>query len=182
MHLMVTIDGAEHALVPLKDGDDRFNAEAERGALDRAYEAKESNPESVVAVVLAWHPDDEREYLTISYDVTDLDPDQRQWLAGAAEAQAEGGDGDADYPAVDYTVRWEQRAPELSDDEFMAESLDLLADLDEGEHTDAERLRLLARQLRRRVTSAETGTADEADEATKLGIQPDTPWPGEEAS
>jgi hypothetical protein len=56
--LMVCIDGAEHATVPLRDGDDRFNAEAERGALDRAYEAKESNPDCVVSIVIVFDPDD----------------------------------------------------------------------------------------------------------------------------
>jgi len=53
MDLMVCIDGVEAATVPLKDGDDPFNAEAERGALDRAYEFKTSNPDAVVSVVLA---------------------------------------------------------------------------------------------------------------------------------
>lgn len=52
MALMVCVDGVEHATVELSDGDDRFNAEAERGALDRAYEAKESNPDAVVTVVI----------------------------------------------------------------------------------------------------------------------------------
>jgi hypothetical protein len=50
--LMVCVDGVEHADVPLIDGDDAFNREAERGALDRAYEAKESNPDAVVTIVV----------------------------------------------------------------------------------------------------------------------------------
>lgn len=53
LSLMVCVDGVEHATVPLRDGDDHFNREAERGALDRAYEAKESNPDSVVSIVVA---------------------------------------------------------------------------------------------------------------------------------
>ena len=52
MELMVCIDGAEHATVPLIDGNDSFNAASERGALDRAYEAKESSPDSVVTIVI----------------------------------------------------------------------------------------------------------------------------------
>jgi hypothetical protein len=56
--LMVCVDGGEHASIPLRDGDDRFNAEAERGALDRAYEAKESNPDSVVSIVVCRVPVD----------------------------------------------------------------------------------------------------------------------------
>jgi hypothetical protein len=58
MELMVCIDGVKHATVPLIDGNDPFNREAERGALDRAYEAKESNPDAVVSVVLSdWASD-----------------------------------------------------------------------------------------------------------------------------
>jgi hypothetical protein len=50
--LVVRVDGDAHAVVPLRDGDDVFNAEAERGALDRAYEAKESCPECAVEIVV----------------------------------------------------------------------------------------------------------------------------------
>ena len=47
------VDGEDHAVVPLRrTGDDSFNAAAERGALDRAYEAKESSPESEVTIVV----------------------------------------------------------------------------------------------------------------------------------
>lgn len=99
MHLMVCIDGGEAATVPLRDGDDRFNAEAERGALDRAYEFKTSSPESVVSIVLAG-----------------------SW---------------GDQPEV-----------EVTDSEFVAEMLNLLADLDEGENTDTARLRRIAEGLR----------------------------------
>jgi hypothetical protein len=52
MELMVCIDGVEHATLPLIDGNDPFNAESERGAFDRAYEAKESNPDAVVTIVV----------------------------------------------------------------------------------------------------------------------------------
>lgn len=58
MNLMVCIDGAEAATVPLIDGNDPFNAEAERGALDRAYEFKQSNPDSVVTIVIDTTPDE----------------------------------------------------------------------------------------------------------------------------
>lgn len=97
-HLMICVDGAEHATVELSDGDDGFNAAAERGALDRAYEAKESNPDSVVTIVI---------------DTIDPEP-----------------------------------AELLNDTEFVAEMLGLLADIDEGEHTDYERLTGLAKSLR----------------------------------
>ena len=50
--LVVRVDGEDHAVVPLNDGDDSFNAAAERGALDRAYEAKESCPECEVTIVV----------------------------------------------------------------------------------------------------------------------------------
>jgi hypothetical protein len=50
--LVVRVDGDNHAVVPLRDGDDAFNAAAERGALDRAYEAKESCPECAVEIVV----------------------------------------------------------------------------------------------------------------------------------
>lgn len=52
LSLVVEVDHFEHATVPLKDGDDSFNAEAERGALDRAYEAKESNPDATVTILI----------------------------------------------------------------------------------------------------------------------------------
>lgn len=98
MNLMICVDGVEHATVPLLDGNDSFNNASERGALDRAYEAKQSNPDSVVTIVI------------------DTTPDEPE--------------GD------------------LDDREFVAESLSLLADLDEGEYTDGDRLVRLAKALR----------------------------------
>jgi hypothetical protein len=95
MDLMVCIDGAEAATVPLKDGDDGFNAQSERGALDRAYEFKQENPDSVVSIVIV-----------------------DSWIPAS-----------------------------VSDREFIGHSLRLLADLDEGEHTDSERLLRLAKVL-----------------------------------
>lgn len=115
MNLMICVDGAEHATVPLRDGDDVFNGEAERGALDRAYEAKESNPDSVVTIVI---------------DLTDDEP-----------------------------------AAPLNDTEFVAEALETLADLDEGEHTDWERLRGLAKSLRGGGLAVTGPAADEPTEA-----------------
>ena len=98
MELMVCIDGAEHATIPLKDGADGFNLVAERGALDRAYEAKESNPDSVVTIVVCG------------------DEPESQWA-------------------------------DVSDTEFIAENLGYLASIDEGEHTDSDRLHSLAKAL-----------------------------------
>lgn len=98
MHLMICVDGVEHATVPLLNGNDSFNEASERGALDRAYEAKETNPDSVVSIVI---------------DLTDDEP-----------------------------------VKPVDDTEFVAEALQMLADLDEGEHTDWERLTGLAKSLR----------------------------------
>lgn len=58
MNLMICIDGFEHATLPLIDGNDSFNEASERGAFDRAYEAKESNPDSVVTIVIDTTPDE----------------------------------------------------------------------------------------------------------------------------
>jgi len=113
MNLMICVDGVEHATVYLRDGDDAFNREAERGALDRAYEAKESNPDSVVTIVVN--------------TVEDAEP--------------------------------------LNDTEFVAEALELLADIDEGEHTDWERLRGLAQSLRQGGLAVTGPAADEPTEA-----------------
>src|SRR5215467_8947264 len=44
--LMLCLDGAEEISLGLRDGDDAFNSEQERSAFDRAYELKESNPDS----------------------------------------------------------------------------------------------------------------------------------------
>lgn len=95
MQLMICTDGVEFATVPLIDGNDPFNAESERGAFDRAYEAKQSNPDAVVTIVIV--TDDEEEEL------------------------------------IDLRLS----ASEIS---FISDSLTLLAGVDEGEHTDYERL------------------------------------------
>jgi hypothetical protein len=125
MELMVTIDGAEHATLDLIDGNDSYNQASERGAFDRAYEAKETNPDSVVAIVLAWHPDDE----------VQLDPEP--------------------------------------DHVFIADALAVLADIDEGEHTDAERLRALAESLRQGSLRISEGDGTGAETGAKSGIQGD---------
>jgi hypothetical protein len=98
MQLIICLDGVAIDAHDLSDGDDGFNQSVERGVLDRAYEAKESNPDSVVSVVI---------------DTTSSTP-----------------------------------TGPLNDTEFVAEALELLADLDQGEHTDWERLRGLAQSLR----------------------------------
>jgi len=100
--LMLCLDGAEEISLGLRDGDDAFNSEQERSAFDRAYELKESNPDSVVSIVIArtLKPYDSDEEVTL------------RMSRGDAFA--------------------------------IAEALDLLADVDEGEHTDYEDLRRLA--------------------------------------
>ena len=103
MHLMVCIDGAEAATVPLRDGDDPFNAEAERGALDRAYEFKQENPDSVVSIVLANWPTEEREYLEARFDVTDLSDAERSGLALEVQVQAESSER---HPDVEVEIDW----------------------------------------------------------------------------
>lgn len=115
MNLMICVDGVEHATVELADGDDGFNHAAERGALDRAYEAKESNPDSVVTIVVNTIPDEFDEL--------------------------------------------------VSDTTFVADALDTLADLDEGEHTDWDRLRGLAKALRVGEVTLSGATQDEPIEA-----------------
>ena len=99
MNLHLCIDGVIEDSMPLIDGNDPFNTEAERTAFDKAYEMKESNPDAVVTILIDLEEDD---------------------------------------PSV------------ITDDDlgFVADSLSLLADLDEGEHTDSERLRDLAQRLR----------------------------------
>lgn len=123
MELMVCIDGAEHATIDLRDGDDQFNREAERGALDRAYEAKESNPDSVVTIVLS------------GWELLPLDPEP--------------------------------------DHIFIADNLTYLAEIDEGEHTDDERLESLAKALRDGSLRLTGGDAGDPETGAKLGIQPD---------
>jgi hypothetical protein len=99
MNLHLSIDGVFEDTFPLIDANDPFNAAAERTAFDRAYEAKSSDPDAVVSIVIDLGEDD---------------------------------------PSV------------ITDDDlvFVADSLSLLADLDEGENTDSERLRDLAERLR----------------------------------
>jgi hypothetical protein len=53
----------------------------------------------------------------------------------------------------------------LSDTEFVAEALGTLADLDEGEHTDWERLTALAESLRNGGATLVRATQDEQPEA-----------------
>lgn len=116
MNLMVCIDGVEAATVPLRDGDDAFNHEAERGALDRAYEFKETNPDSVVTIVVNTVDDE-----------------------GPGEATDDG--------------------------EFIADNLGYLASIDEGEHTNSDRLWALARALREGRLTLTGSASDEPTEA-----------------
>ena len=112
MELMICIDGAESDLLPLIDGNDSFNAEAERGALDRAYEIKSTNPDAVVSIVIV---DDEED------DMIDL----------------------------------RLSAKEI---EYISDNLTLLAGVDEGEHTDYERLIKTAADLQSLLPDAEVTT------------------------
>lgn len=84
MNLTVCIDGVEHAEVPLRDGDDAFNAAAERGALDRAYEAKESCPDAVVTILVDTS-DEQPEPGEITLAVT---RDEANSIAGALDMLA----------------------------------------------------------------------------------------------
>lgn len=112
MNLTVQIDGDDHAVVPLKDGDDHFNHEAERGALDRAYEAKESNPEATVSIVVNTAEGNRHVYMDARFDVTDLSHDERAALAGEVYAQAEASKtGDPEFPGhpdVEVEIEWNE--------------------------------------------------------------------------
>jgi hypothetical protein len=148
--LMVCLDGGEIASVPLRDGDDRFNAEAERGALDRAYEAKESNPDSVVSIVVCRIPVAGETPLERAYRLGEglggLDAAGVKRLVEMSGSAANTAEPDDD----EVVIRLSRR-----DAVAVAEAVALLAGIDEGEHTDYDDLVRLSQAVQDQVASVD---------------------------
>lgn len=157
MNLTVCIDGVEHAEIELLDGSDGFNEAAERGALDRAYELKESNPDSVVTILV--DTSDEAHEWKNEHDndcpvtraradlIAELKRSPSDTLRGALAEYDNGGDQEVGLCTCgaleDMTVTLSRQ-----DAYAITEALGYLASVDEGENTDYDELTRLSRLLR----------------------------------